>query len=96
MRSSIGDLISLYALSRDPAVFVGAGGLSTRWVRTGRPALLDPPPDPRASRIGAACIGRLRTYRPAAGGHRISFDQPGSFPAPRTTRRRGASAWKSR
>ena len=72
--SSMGGLISLYALSRYPEVFGGAGCLSTHWVLTTNPALLGPPPDPRVPRIAAAYIDWLRLHLPAAGSHRIYFN----------------------
>ncbi len=74
MGSSMGGLISLYALSRYPEVFGGAGCLSTHWVLTTNRALLGPPPDPRVTRIAAAYIDWLRGHLPAPGRHRIYFD----------------------
>jgi predicted alpha/beta superfamily hydrolase len=74
MGSSMGGLISLYALSRYPDVFGGAGCLSTHWVLTTNPALLGPPPDPRVPRIAGAFLDWLRTHLPAPGAHRIYFD----------------------
>jgi predicted alpha/beta superfamily hydrolase len=74
MGSSMGGLISLYALSRYPDVFGGAGCLSTHWVLTTNPALLAPTPDPRLARIGGAYLGWLRSHLPPPGRHRIYFD----------------------
>ncbi|HYD78513.1 MAG TPA: alpha/beta hydrolase-fold protein [Paucimonas sp.] len=75
MGSSMGGLISLYALASYPDVFGGAGCLSTHWPLTSNHALLGKPPgDPRVAKIAASYIDWLRTHLPAAGKHRLYFD----------------------
>ncbi|MGB8328064.1 MAG: alpha/beta hydrolase-fold protein [Steroidobacteraceae bacterium] len=72
--SSMGGLISLYALARYPEVFGGAGCLSTHWVLTTNRELLGPPSDARVERIGRAYIDWLGEHLPPPGTHRIYFD----------------------
>ena len=63
--SSMGGLISLYALARYPQVFGGAACLSTHW-----PGDLAPEPGPAA----AARLAWFGRNLPPAGSHRIYFD----------------------
>jgi enterochelin esterase-like enzyme len=67
MGSSMGGLISLYALTEYPSVFGGAGCLSTHWLMA-TPIPSAPPPEP----LFAAYEGYLRDKKPAPG--RIWFD----------------------
>lgn len=73
MGSSMGGLISLYALAEYPAVFGGAGALSTHW-----PLLLPPEDEPPAAQdvdgVAAAFEGYFRTKLPRPGRHRLYFD----------------------
>ena len=80
MGSSMGGLISLYALARFPQVFGGAGCLSTHWVMTTNYAAfgagLAPgaAPDPRVDVMARSFRDWLRQQLPAAGAHRLYFD----------------------
>jgi enterochelin esterase-like enzyme len=80
MGSSMGGLISLYALCTYPEVFGAAGGLSTHWVITTNypafPAEFGPGAggDPRVEQMAAAYRDWLRGHLPAAGRHRLYFD----------------------
>ncbi len=80
MGSSMGGLISLYALSSFPEVFGAAGCLSTHWVITTNyaafPAQFAPAAsgDPRVEQMAAAYRDWLRGHLPAAGKHRLYFD----------------------
>jgi enterochelin esterase-like enzyme len=79
MGSSMGGLISLYALATRPEVFGGAGCVSTHWpvstagplldkaIRTGRV-------DPRIDAVASANLDWLRAHLPRAGTHRLYFD----------------------
>jgi len=79
MGSSMGGLISSYALARYPEVFGGAGCVSTHWPFTGNRALLEPPGDPRAPGIAHVYIDWLEKRLPAPGRHRIYFDHGTGF-----------------
>jgi hypothetical protein len=73
MGSSMGGLISLYALAEYPDVFGAAGCLSSHW------ALFLPPdgemlPQSDVEAIGAAFAGYIRDALPAPGTHRLWFD----------------------
>ncbi len=73
MGSSMGGLISLYALAEYPQVFGGAGCLSSHW------ALFLPPdgemlPEADVEAIGAAFAGYIHDTLPPAGTHRLWFD----------------------
>ena len=75
MGSSMGGLISLYALLRYPMVFGGAACLSTHW-----PLKLDSLTDPARltpwrERLVAAWTGVVRDGLPPPGGHRLYFDR---------------------
>jgi enterochelin esterase-like enzyme len=80
MGSSMGGLISLYALSSFPEVFGAAGCLSTHWVVTTNysefPGHFAPGAsgDPRVELMAAAYRDWLREHLPAAGKHRLYFD----------------------
>ncbi len=63
--SSMGGLISLYALCEYPAVFGGAGCLSTHWIG-GFPMENNPIPD--------AFVAYLQENLPDPAGHRLYFD----------------------
>jgi pimeloyl-ACP methyl ester carboxylesterase len=73
MGSSMGALISLYALTEYPEVFAGAGCLSTHW-----PLLLPPEgqelSDEDREAVASAFEAYLRPALPRAGTHRIWFD----------------------
>ncbi|MBC6429255.1 MAG: esterase family protein, partial [Cellvibrionales bacterium] len=66
MGSSMGALISLYALTEYPHLFAGAACLSTHW-----PASLAPPQE---SQTLAAILAYLTAHLPPAGHHRLYFD----------------------
>ena len=73
MGSSMGGLISLYALTEYPDVFGGAGAVSTHW-----PLLLPPEGEELSESdrdaVAGAFEGYLRTALPRRGAHRIWFD----------------------
>ncbi len=66
MGSSLGALISLYAVAEYPQVFGGAACLSTHW--PGRVG--DSPDNP----VPAAIFAYIKQSFPEAGGHRVYFD----------------------
>jgi len=75
MGSSMGGLISMYALMKHPDVFGGAGCVSTHW-----PIRIDALTDPEAlaawrERLTAAWTGVVRTDLPPPGNHRVYFDR---------------------
>lgn len=80
MGSSMGGLISLYALCRHPQVFGAAACLSTHWIITThyaefvRSFAADTPPDARVEAMASAYRDWLRHHLPAAGAHRLYFD----------------------
>jgi enterochelin esterase-like enzyme len=65
MGSSMGGLISLYALCEYPQVFGAAAALSTHWIGSFE----------RNTQIPAALLAYLRRRLPAAGGSRIYMDR---------------------
>lgn len=73
MGSSMGGLISLYALAEYPNVFSGAGAVSTHW-----PLLLPPEgqelSDEDRNAVATAFEGYLRSALPRPGRHLIWFD----------------------
>jgi len=71
MGSSMGGLISLYAVTEYPDVFGAAGCLSTHWPLPARP--VDPPKLDRAE-VLAAFDAYLSARLPRPGGNRIWFD----------------------
>lgn len=70
--SSMGGLISLYALCEYPQVFGGAAGLSTHWV--GRPTAWGRE-RVRNAALPLAAMAYLSQYLPLAGRHRIYTDR---------------------
>ena len=75
MGSSMGGLISMYALMKHPEVFGGAGCVSTHW-----PIRIEPLSDPVAlaawrDRLTAAWTGVVRADLPPPGNHRLYFDR---------------------
>ncbi|CAN7700890.1 alpha/beta hydrolase-fold protein [Pseudoduganella sp. LjRoot289] len=74
MGSSMGGLISLYALARYPEVFAGAACLSTHWPLTTNFNLLTDKDDPRPVRYAAAYFDWLARKLPRAGRHKLYFD----------------------
>ncbi len=74
MGSSMGGLISLYALVNYPEVFGGAGCISTHWPVTGAEALLAAPDGPDARALNDSTRRWLAASLPPAGKHRLYFD----------------------
>ncbi|MBS0395792.1 MAG: alpha/beta hydrolase, partial [Proteobacteria bacterium] len=74
MGSSMGGLISLYAISRYPDVFGGAGCLSTHWPLGPVDFKRAPGADPELDRVAAGYLDWLATHLPAPGDHRLYFD----------------------
>lgn len=73
MGSSMGGLISLYALAQYPDVFGAAGCMSSHWALFLPPdGEMLPPADEKA--IGDAFAGYIRDALPAPKGHRLWFD----------------------
>lgn len=80
MGSSMGGLVSLYALASYPLVFGAAGCLSTHWLVTThyeafashfQPGATG---DARVEQMAAAVRDWLQLHLPAAGAHRLYFD----------------------
>jgi enterochelin esterase-like enzyme len=65
MGSSMGGLISLYAVCEYPQIFSGAACLSTHWIG-------DPDGEPHA--VSDAFVSYLNQNLPDAGGHKFYFD----------------------
>jgi enterochelin esterase-like enzyme len=74
MGSSMGGLISWYALARYPQVFGGAGCLSTHWPITMNAQAPSAEDGPRAAAIQSAELAWLEQHLPVAGSHRLYFD----------------------
>lgn len=74
MGSSMGGLISLYALCRHPQVFGAAACLSTHWPISTNYPLLGPPIDARIVLVVRAWQDWLRANLPEPGAHRLYFD----------------------
>ncbi len=74
MGSSMGGLISLYALSKYPALFGGAGCLSIHWIIATNPQLTTPPDRATLAVIAQSYRTWLRQHLPPAGHHKIYFD----------------------
>jgi predicted alpha/beta superfamily hydrolase len=77
MGSSMGGLISSYAMARYPTVYGGAACLSTHWPYTANFQLFGSSPataDARLDKIGAAYIDWLDGHWPDPATHRIWFD----------------------
>jgi enterochelin esterase-like enzyme len=72
MGSSMGGLISLYALCEYPEVFGAAAGLSTHWV--GRPGAWGYPDKVQNASMPLAAFTYLQTHLPKQGLHRIYTD----------------------
>jgi predicted alpha/beta superfamily hydrolase len=73
--SSMGGLISLYALARHPDVFGGAAGLSVHWPLTANFAWLGPPPQPIVATLADRWLAWLARELPKPGHHRIYVDR---------------------
>lgn len=74
MGSSMGGLISLYALARYPDIFGGAGCVSTHWPLATNGILFTPTVDPRIATIGESFRVWLEMHLPSSGKHRLYFD----------------------
>ena len=74
MGSSMGGLISLYALSKYPALFGGVGCLSIHWIIATNPQLTTPPDRATLAVIAQSYRTWLRQHLPPAGHHKIYFD----------------------
>jgi enterochelin esterase-like enzyme len=74
MGSSMGGLISLYALSKYPALFGGAGCLSIHWIIATNPQLTTPPDRATLAVIAQSYRTWLQQHLPTAGHHKIYFD----------------------
>ena len=72
MGSSMGGMISLYALCEYPDVFGGAAALSTHWV--GRPSAWGSPEKLQNDVFPLAAGGYLRKNLPRPGSHRLYMD----------------------
>ncbi len=73
MGSSMGGLISLYALTEYPGIFGAAACLSTHWV--GRPTAWGRPPQLRNAELPLALFNHLRGRLPPAATHRLYMDR---------------------
>ncbi len=74
MGSSLGGLISLYALCQQPQIFGTAACLSTHWPITTNATLLAPLIDSRVELIAESFRSWLREKLPRPGAHRFYFD----------------------
>ena len=74
MGSSMGGLVSVYALARYPEVFGAAACLSTHWPIALGEGLLEPRLSAEARAMSGACLDWLRDRLPPAGSHRLYFD----------------------
>jgi pimeloyl-ACP methyl ester carboxylesterase len=74
MGSSMGGMVSLYALLRRPDAFAGAACLSTHWPVSVNYPLLVPPLDGRLAAVARRYLDWLAQALPAAGRHRLYFD----------------------
>jgi predicted alpha/beta superfamily hydrolase len=72
MGSSMGGMISIYALCEYPQVFGGAAGLSTHWV--GRPSAWGAPQRLQNASLPLAAFNYLQGHLPRANTHRIYMD----------------------
>ncbi len=79
MGSSMGGLISLYAVARYPQVFGGAACLSTHWPYTTNADVMWATDDAAAAQIGSVTIDWLESSVPAAATHRLYFDHGTEF-----------------
>jgi enterochelin esterase-like enzyme len=74
MGSSLGGLVSLYALVRYPKVFGSAAALSLHWPIALGPGMLEPEPSPETLAMADAFLAWLEESLPRAGHHRLYFD----------------------
>ncbi len=74
MGSSMGGLVSLYALCLRPEVFGGAGCVSTHWPVTRIASVHDNPAAPPMIALAAAVLAWFDANLPRAGVHRLYFD----------------------
>jgi predicted alpha/beta superfamily hydrolase len=72
MGSSMGGLISLYAVCEYPQVFGGAAALSTHWV--GRPTQWGTPDRLQNASLPLAAFNYLQGHLPSANSHRLYMD----------------------
>jgi pimeloyl-ACP methyl ester carboxylesterase len=72
MGSSMGGMISIYAVCEYPQVFGGAAGLSTHWV--GRPSRWGPPEQLQNASLPLAAFNYLQRHLPRANTHRLYMD----------------------
>lgn len=72
MGSSMGGMISLYALCEYPQVFGGVASLSTHWV--GRPSAWGSPENLQNASLPLAAFNYLRQNLPPPGSHRFYMD----------------------
>jgi enterochelin esterase-like enzyme len=72
MGSSMGGMISLYALCEYPQVFGGVAALSTHWV--GRPSAWGSPEKLKNASLPLAAFNYLRNTLPAPGSHKMYMD----------------------
>jgi enterochelin esterase-like enzyme len=75
MGSSMGGLISLYALMKHPEVFGAAGCVSTHWPLKVEGLEPGPTLDAWRERLTAAWTGVIRDSLPPPGAHRLYFDR---------------------
>lgn len=74
MGSSMGGMVSLYALLRRPDAFAGAGCISTHWPVSVNYPLLGPPLDERLAAVAWRYLDWVGQALPRAGRHRLYFD----------------------
>ena len=72
MGSSMGGMISIYALCEFPQVFGGAAGLSTHWV--GRPPMWGAPERLQNASLPLAAFNYLQSHLPVANTRRLYMD----------------------
>jgi pimeloyl-ACP methyl ester carboxylesterase len=72
MGSSMGGMVSLYALCEYPQVFGGVAALSTHWI--GKPGAWGAPERLQNATLPLAAFNYLRQHLPKPGAHRLYFD----------------------
>ncbi len=72
MGSSMGGMVSLYALCEYPHVFGGVAALSTHWI--GKPGAWGSPEKVQNASLPIAAFTYLRQHLPKPGAHRLYFD----------------------
>jgi enterochelin esterase-like enzyme len=72
MGSSMGGMISLYALCEYPEVFGGVAALSTHWI--GKPGAWGPPEKLQNASMPLVAFQYLRTHLPVPGQRKLYFD----------------------